>query len=160
MEPQKHSMIEILTISPILSQIVNKVEQLAKLNRIVHQKCNPELRKHCRVANYRDGILILSTHSSAIGHLLRFEKSELLTALRSLPEWCHLKSIKIHVRPDLPRSEITALAQTKSATPAVALLPIPVAKALKETALNIDFRPLQEALLRLASQDLGSRRRI
>lgn len=146
MEPQKHSMVEILTISPILSQIVNKVEQLAKLNRIVHQKCNPELRKHCRVANYRDGILILTTHSSAVGHLLRFEKSELLTALRSLPEWCHLKSIKIHVRPNPPGSEIAPLPQAA----AVPLLPARIAKDLKETALNINFPPLQHALLRLA----------
>ena len=132
MEPQKHSqkhsMVEILIISPILSQIVNKVEQLAKLNRIVHQKCNPELRKHCRVANYRDGILILTTHSSAVGHLLRFEKSELLTALRSLPEWCHLKSIKIHVRPKPPGSEIAPLPQAGPQTTPVPLLPEHVAR--------------------------------
>ncbi len=102
MEPQKCSMADILTTSPILSQIVNKVEQLAKLNRIVHEKCDPKLRNHCRVANYRDGILILTTDSAAVAHWLRFEKSELLTALRSLPEWCHLKSIKIHVRPKQP----------------------------------------------------------
>ncbi|HEV2524247.1 MAG TPA: DUF721 domain-containing protein [Gammaproteobacteria bacterium] len=146
MEPQKHSMVEILTISPILSQIVNKVEQLAKLNRIVHQKCNPELRKHCRVANYRDGILILTTDSSAVGHLLRFEKSELLTALRSLPEWCHLKSIKIHVRPNPPEFEIKAPAE-KCTLP---VLSSRVAKELKEAALNINFSPLQQALLRLA----------
>lgn len=99
MKPQENSMAEILRTSSILSQIVTKVEQLAKLNRIVHEKCDPELRKHCRVANYRDGILILTTPSSAAGHLLRFSKGELLTALRSVPEWCHLKSIKIHVRP-------------------------------------------------------------
>ncbi|HXH54708.1 MAG TPA: DciA family protein [Gammaproteobacteria bacterium] len=148
MKPQKHSMIEILTISPILSQIVNKVEQLAKLNRIVHQKCNPELRKHCRVANYRDGILILTTHSSAVGHLLRFEKSELLTALRSLPEWCHLKSIKIHVRPNPPESEIIPI--PTSETGAFSFLPSQVSTELKKTALNINFPPLQQALLRLA----------
>lgn len=150
MEPQKHSMVEILTISPILSQIVNKVEQLAKLNRIVHQKCDPELRKHCKVANYRDGILILTTHSSAVGHLLRFEKSELLTTLRKLPEWCHLKSIKIHVRPNPPGTEITPLAQTEPPAAAVPLLAPRIAKDLKETALNINFPALQQALLRLA----------
>jgi hypothetical protein len=149
MKPQKHSMIEILTTSPILSQIVNKVEQLAELNRIVHQKCNPELRKHCRVANYRDGILILTTHSSAIGHLLRFEKSELLTALRSLPEWCHLKSIKIHVRPNPSGSEITPI--PTSETRAFSLLPSHISTELKKTALNIHFLPLQQALLCLAN---------
>ncbi len=153
MEPQKHSMVEILTISPILSQIVNKVEQLAKLNRIVHQKCDPELRKHCKVANYRDGILILTTHSSAVGHLLRFEKSELLTTLRSLPEWCHLKSIKIHVRPNPPGSEIAPLAQEEPQSTALPLLPSRIAKDLKETALSINFPALQRALLRLAGSN-------
>lgn len=146
MKPQKNSMVEILTISPILSQIVNKVEQLAKLNRIVHQKCDPELRKHCRVANYRDGILILTTPSSAIGHLLRFSKSELLTTLRSLPEWCHLKSIKIHVRPNPPGLEITPEPPTQN----LRRLSPPVVQALQETALGIDFQALQQALLRLA----------
>ncbi len=146
MEPQKCSMLDLLTTSPILSQIVNKVEQLARLNRIVHQKCNPELRKHCKVANYRDGILILTTHSSAIAHLLRFEKSALLSALRSEPRWCHLKSIKIHVRPNPPELEIKSLSQ-KDVLP---VLSSGVAKGLKEAAFNIHFLPLQQALLRLA----------
>lgn len=147
MKPQNHSMADILTISPILSQIVNKVDQLAKLNRIVHQNCDPELAKHCRVANYRDGILILTTYSSAAGHLLRFAKSDLLTALRKMPEWCHLKSIKIHVRPSQQdERETSPITQT---TPEVRL-PQRIAKDLKETALNIDYQPLQQALLRLS----------
>lgn len=100
MEPKECSLTNILTTSPILSQIVRKVDQLAQLNRIVHQKLDPALAKHCRVANYRDGILILTTHSSTTGHLLRFAKSELLSTLRAMPEWCHLKAIKIHVRPN------------------------------------------------------------
>jgi hypothetical protein len=98
MEPKECSLANILTTSPILSQIVRKVDQLAQLNRIVHQKLDPALKTHCRVANYRDGVLILTTNTSATGHLLRFAKGELLTALRKEPEWCHLKSIKIHVR--------------------------------------------------------------
>jgi hypothetical protein len=147
MEPQKRTMAEILTTSTILSQIVNKVDQLAKLNRIVHQKCDPELRKHCKVANYRDGILILTTHSSATGHLLRFSKSELLTALRSEPAWCHLKSIKIHVRPNPPALDITPAPRM----PDFPRLPPHVAQNIKETAFNINFPPLRQALLRLGS---------
>jgi hypothetical protein len=146
MKPQQHSMVELLTMSPTLSQIVHQVDQLAKLNRIVHQKLDSELRNHCRVANYRQGILILTTHSSAVGHLLRFAKSELLTALRSLPEWCHLKSIKIHVRPSQLETQKT-IPPTK-AHPLVTLPPH-IAKDVKETALTIHFQPLQQALLRL-----------
>lgn len=157
MEPQKHSLVEIITISPILSQIVHKVDQLAKLNRIVHQKCDPELRKHCRVANYRDGILILTTNSSTVGHLLRFSKSALLTALRSAPEWCHLKSIKIHVRPN--PEDAREVSPTANTLP-VPTLPLCIAKDLKETALNIRYQPLQQALLRLSEKSLGSSSRI
>ena len=64
-----------------------------------------------------------------------------------MPEWCHLKSIKIHVRPSQQdERETSPITQT---TPEVRL-PQRIAKDLKETALNIDYQPLQQALLRLS----------
>jgi len=141
----KLSLIEILATSPTLGEIVNKVEQLAKLNRIVHQKLDPKLRKHTRVANLRDGILILTTSSSAIGNLLRFEKIELLTALRADPTLCHLKAIDIKVQPDNPGLGTEECPRLKPVLSKVS------AEFIKNTALNIHSSSLRTALLRLST---------
>ncbi len=150
---KKLSLIEILADSPALREIVNKVDQLAKLNRLLEQKCDPELAKNCRVANLRAGVLILTTPSPATGHLLRFTKSELLTALRSDPEWCHLTSIKIHVRPPVAPSPLGEPSRSQSASiiPKFCLSKNS-AEAVKATAAGISYSPLQEALLRLCDR--------
>ena len=146
MMDKKLSLTEILSLSPCFGEIVNKIEQLAKLNRIVHQKLDPELAKHCRVANLRDGILILTTASPTYGHLLRFEKGELLTRLRAEPAFCHLKSIQTHVQPPLARSLTTG---TRLPVPSLSLV---TAHLIHETALTLTLPTLQQALLRLATR--------
>ncbi len=143
----KFSLTELLAVSPVLGEIVNKVEQLAKLNRIVHQKLDTKLRRYCRVANLRDNILILTTSSPALGHLLRFEKTELLTTLRTDPTLCHLKSIEIKVRP-LSNQKPTI---EKQPTVVRSTLSKFSAELIKNTALNIDSVSLRTALLRLST---------
>ena len=142
----KNSLFEILTNSPLFGKIVNKVDQLAKLNRIVHQNLDPELKSYCRVANLRDGILIITTTSPAAGHLLRFAEIDLLSKLRAEPEWCHLKSVKTLVRP--------SIALVKAAT--AQNLPKPSLslegrKAIENVVQGIDSHELQKALTRLLS---------
>jgi hypothetical protein len=141
MQHKKCSIIEIFTQSPALQQIVRKVEQLANLNRIIHQNLDPELATQCRVANIREGILIISTGSPALGHLLRFAKIELLETLRRHPEWCHLKAIEIQVQP--PR--IWPEKPTSAMPPRT--LSRQSCEALKNSALGISAVPLQRALL-------------
>jgi hypothetical protein len=143
----KISLTEILTASPILGKIVNKVEQLAKLNSIIHQKLDPKLGRFCRVTNCRDNILILTTSSPALGHLLRFEKIELLTTLRADPMLCHLKSIDIKVRP-LPFVHESITPQCPIPKPVLSKLS---SELIQNTALNIDFPALRAALLRLST---------
>jgi len=147
MEPLKLSAVDILSKSPLFCEIVKKVEQLAKLNRVVLQNLAPELSAHCRVANVREGILILSTASSAMGYQLRFTEIELLSALRAIPAWCHLKSIKIQVRP--PHNIPTPLSPASLPRPNLSKS---TAKILKMTAEDLNPSPLQEALLRLSSR--------
>ncbi len=144
-EPIKHTVVEIFTHSPRLGLIVNKVEQLSKLNRLVHEKLDCNLAKYCRVANVRDGILILTTSSPATGHLLRFAISDLLTALRAEPEWCHLKSIKTQVHPLQPGTNTAA----KPSYPPVTLS-CSNREMVASIAQTIDNPSLQQALHRLS----------
>lgn len=147
MENKKRSMINILANSSLFGPIAAKAEQLVQLNRIVHQKLDPKASKHCRVANLRDGVLVLMTHSSSYGHLLRFSADDLLTKLRSDPTWCHLKSIKTIVRapvdpcvPVYPLDNMTPKPYCSKNT----------ASIIQDTAFHINNPSLQKALLKLS----------
>lgn len=144
-----HSLANILNGSSAFNAILNKVGQLAKLNRIVHQHYDREITKYCRVANFRDGILVLTTPSPATGHLLRFTKSDLLSKLTQDPEWCHLKSITIHVRPEVPVTYHNYPAPLAQMNHKPSLSGDNV-ETIKTTALTIDCPALQKALLKLA----------
>ncbi len=146
-EHEKFSVNEIFTHSPLLCEIVKKVNQLSKLNRAVQQKLDPELANQCRIANYRDNILILTTPSQAVGHKLRFAASDLLTTLRTEPDWCGLRSIKIQVRPKLMTTVTPPIPN-----PIRPSLSAHNAEILKSTATTIPFMPLQHALLRLSNR--------
>lgn len=104
---EQTTLVDILARSPKLAQIVNKVDQLAKLNSSILKKLDPDLSRYCRVANCRDGILILTTDNPSAGHLLRFAKMDLLDNLRQDPAFCHLKSIQTLVRPVEPKFKAT-----------------------------------------------------
>ncbi len=143
---KKISLTDILIQSPVFSEMASKVEQLSKLNYIVHQKLAPDLAKHCRVANLRDGILILTTTSPTYGHLLRFSEVDLLTELRADPRWCHLKSIKTHVRPPIGEAK-----HPKDILPKP-FLSVLNAAVIETTASYIAPSSLQKALLRLSKR--------
>lgn len=139
------SMIDILSRSSALGKIVYKVDQLAKLNRTLLNKLDPELARHCRLANCREGIIILTTTSPATGHLLRFKELELLSALRADPDFCHLKSIKIQVRP-------ADSAYTPSQTLPLPMLSVMGASTVRATAEEVESPSLRQALLRLSKR--------
>lgn len=138
-------------------EIIRKTEHLNKLNRLVQSKLDPTLSAHCRVANLRDGILVLTTSSPAFGHLLRFKSIDLLSALRAEPQWCGLKSIQTRVCPEHPLT-LAALPLVQSNAKEQALgsmgpsLSVQSAELLKNTANNIQSPRLRHALLKLASR--------
>lgn len=146
---QQVTMVDIITRSPVLGQIVYKVDQLAKLNRLIIEKLDPELARHCRVANCRDGILILTTPSPSTGHLLRFSEVELLTSLRAIPDFCHLKSIKTQVRPPLPEYSYSKEVLPKPSLSAKG------AEIIRAMALNIESLSLRKSLLQLAKKTIN-----
>ncbi len=139
-------MSDIFTTSPVLSRFVSKVEQLSKLNRAVLKKLDPTIASHCRVANLRDGILILTTHSPIWGHKLRFQGAELLSALRTEPTFCSIKSIQSQVIPKETRETHSAALQ---ALPKPSMSPISAA-VLQDAALDIESPKLKQSMLNLA----------
>jgi hypothetical protein len=92
-------MADVLDKSKDLSKFIKQINHLSKINQAVKEHLTPDLASHCRVANLRDGVLILRTSSSIWGHQLRFQEMALLSALRTMPEWCGLKSIQSRVVP-------------------------------------------------------------
>jgi hypothetical protein len=143
-----HTVSELFTTSPILSELMKKVEQLTKLNRTVVAQLDPELAKHCRVTNCREGILTLTTSSPAWGHTLRFSEIELLSTLRSYPEWCGLKAVRTFVRP---------LEVSYSSETFVSPFPEPILKSvsaefIKKAAESVESSLLRKALIKLANR--------
>jgi hypothetical protein len=147
MEYKKTSLANLLTTSPILREIVYKVEQLAKLNQLVLKKLDPTLARHCRVANFRNGILVLTTTSPIWGHQLRFAKTDILSTLRADPEWIGLKSIEAQVRPDT-----NSVADIKKNTLPVPKLSKVAAQFVELTAIEVTSPTLKKALLKLSKR--------
>lgn len=142
----KKSFKDILLGSPLLKTVLQKADEVNKLNQAVLKNLSSELIPYCRVTHINDGVLILTTPSPTWGHQLRFTTHSLLSSLRSEPQWCGLKSIKIHVRPNDEKLPVILPA-----------LPIPVlsktgAKHIQAIAKQIGHPGLQEALLRLSSR--------
>lgn len=82
----------------LLRNVQQHAIALLKLNQAVNKLLPKQLQPHCRVANYRNGILVLETHNANWLMGLRYEQSNLLSALRShvLPS---LASIDIRINP-------------------------------------------------------------
>lgn len=140
-----HSFAGLLQSNSDLRNFVAKVEHLEQINQIIASKLEPSLANNCRVANLRDGTLILATTSPAWNHKLRFSSLDLLTALRADPRWSGLKSIEIRV---------DYLPNTQSASPPEPRKRIPISKAsveiIKDAAKNISNHKLATALDRLS----------
>ncbi|WP_318507222.1 DUF721 domain-containing protein [Photobacterium leiognathi] len=81
-----------------LNNIQQRAMALSQLNKAVKQHVNGA--EHCRVSNYRQGILIIETASAAWSMRLNYERHQLIIKLREklLPK---LQDIEIKVNPAL-----------------------------------------------------------
>lgn len=100
-----------------LGNIQQRAVALSKLNKAVkeHLAC----AEHCRVSNYRQGVLIIETASAAWSMRLNYERNSLIKKLREklLPK---LASIEVKVNPELAAIETTK----KDKTPDIVQKPI------------------------------------
>jgi hypothetical protein len=101
------AVVNILHDSAPLKKLSSKVKQLEQLNQAVLSNLGPDLAQNCRVANLRNGILILATASPEWNHKLKFLKADLLESLRSKPCGYGLTSITIKTVPELAYSQFT-----------------------------------------------------
>ncbi|SLM64603.1 MULTISPECIES: DUF721 domain-containing protein [Dickeya] len=142
------------TASGPLQDIQQRAVALLKLNRAVQSLLPAALHPFCRVANYRQGMLILETTSANWLMRLRYEQPTILSALRAqiLPS---LVAIDIRINPALAAKvhENESHHMTKAiaaATPTARILSAQSAEILKSLAEQSP-EGLQKILKRLAS---------
>lgn len=84
----------------MLQNIQQRAIALNKLNRAVQGVIPAQLHPWCRVANFRQGVLVIETANASWLMRLRYEQPSLLSALRAqiLPS---LTSIDIRINPSL-----------------------------------------------------------
>lgn len=89
-------------IDGILKNVQQRAVTLLRLDRAVQALLPVPLKPFCRIANFRQGILVLEVANASWLMRLRYEQSSLLSALREqiLPS---LSSIDIRINPDLMR---------------------------------------------------------
>lgn len=88
--------------SNTLQTIQRNAKAIIKLNRAVKGLLPAEVKPMCRVANYRNNIMVIEVANASWMTRLNYEKLNLLSALRTsiLPS---LSSIDIRINPDLMR---------------------------------------------------------
>lgn len=86
--------------SALFSTIQPRVVALLKLNNAISVLLPAPLRPWCRVANFRNGVLVIETANASWLIRLRYEQKKLLSALRTkiLPS---LSSINLRINPEL-----------------------------------------------------------
>lgn len=87
-----------------LKNIQAKSVALSVLNRVVCQLLPITVREHCRVANYRQGVLIIEVSSANWLTRLRYEQERLILTLRQT-KLTGLASIQYKVNPELDKTK-------------------------------------------------------
>lgn len=130
----------------VLAFIQSKVQQLTKLNQIWQAEISSDLAEHTRVANFRDGYLIIECASAAWATRLRYNLPDITQKLLKQPDLRDLTHIEWNIQPQFH----TLNAQLSQLPP---VLSSASAELLKNAADNIQVKPLQEALLRIAQHE-------
>lgn len=138
----------------MLQTIQQRAVALLRLNRAVRGILPAPMHPWCRVANFRQGILIIETANASWLMRLRYEQSALLSALRAqiLPS---LTSIDIRINPSLAgkKAEIVQENNTQASSGQYIVdrrLSEQSAETLREVA-NRSPEKLRKAIERLAS---------
>lgn len=127
----------------VLALIQNKVQQLIKLNQIWQVEIPSELSEHTRVANFREGYLIIECDSAAWATRLRYLLPDMKRTLLNYPDLRDLTQIEWTIQPafHIQPTQLNALPPILSSTNA---------ELLKNAADTISVKSLQKALLRIA----------
>ena len=130
----------------VLAFIQKKVQQLTKLNQIWQSEICIDLAEHTRVANFRDGYLIIECDGAAWATRLRYTLPDITQKLLKHADLRDLTHIEWSIQPQFhaPNTQLSQLPPVLSSASA---------KLLKNAADTIQVKPLQEALLRIARHE-------
>ncbi|MWN31517.1 DUF721 domain-containing protein [Gilliamella sp. Pra-s65] len=90
----------ILSQESCLSEIKDRTFALSKLSHVINELLPSPLKQQCRVANYRQGVLVLEVSSASWLTRLKYEQSNLISEIRKniLPS---LSSIQYRINPNI-----------------------------------------------------------
>ncbi|MBB72714.1 MAG: hypothetical protein CMF50_09990 [Legionellales bacterium] len=85
---------------PLARNLVERVYQLSSLDEFLKQFLDEEVHPYIRVANYRDGEMVLAVTSPAFATMLRYQIPDLLAKLRRQPGLAALRQISYFIQPE------------------------------------------------------------
>lgn len=134
-----------------LAGLLDTIDDLKVLSGVVMEHLDSAYADHYRLANYRQGELVLTTHSTAWATRMRYLIPELLKKLQEEPVFEALKSISCRV--DLVM-DAKAWALLEEPSPTVRLrLTSQTRSLLKRVAESLHSSELKKAFLRLAKEE-------
>jgi len=132
--------------SGTLQTLVTQAMELKQLNELLQQYVSEELAPHCKVVGFEQGCLTLATSNGNYATLLRYQVSELLSALRREPNFCGLGSIKVQV------SAVSAPLVKKPEEKVERAISVEASNSLLSAAEGIENPAIKEALEKLAGK--------
>ena len=122
--------------------VLQRGQYLYRLNRVLSKLLDADSSLHCRVANVRDGVLILYTDSTAWATRLRYQTPALLKQLQQRKGLETLSRVDLRV---LPEQEKTVINHQAS-------LSKEASSYLSACAESVEDQGLSSALRRLAAR--------
>ena len=84
-----------------LARLLGRAKHLDRMDRVMAKELDPRHAPHVRVANLRQGVLVLATPVAPIAQRIRMETPRLLAAMQqAFPGECD--SLEVVITPDLP----------------------------------------------------------
>lgn len=129
----------------LLPNLSQKIAQLKRLNELWQKYIDIKLAKHSRVANWRDGRLVVEIDNANWATHIRYSLPELLSKLKTEKELTELKYIEWYIQPP------ETIAITKKAHKP-APLSTENSQLIMEAAEHIEHAKLKQVLLSLAKR--------
>lgn len=84
-----------------LARLLGRARHLDRMDRVMAETLDPRHAPHVRVANLRQGVLILATPVAPIAQRIRMETPRLLSAMQAAFPG-EIQSLEVKITPDLP----------------------------------------------------------
>lgn len=82
---------------PHLKQLIKFSEHLHNLNKILQQTIDTESIKHCELASFENGQMVVIVENASWATKLRYSLPEIIKTLKIQPEFKNLKTIRYKI---------------------------------------------------------------